>query len=107
MLLVRRGRQVLATSKRWMRASGARIRRIVLAAICAVIAGCGGTQQPISSHSDWRSDGWRSRTDGDSRNFYTEGYHQLYLAKNPGGYCGLEGKGIPCPIGGSVVVPVH
>jgi hypothetical protein len=29
-------------------------------------------------------------------------YHQQYLAKNPGGYCGLKGTGVSCPIGGSV-----
>ena len=29
--------------------------------------------------------------------FYAEDYHQQYLAKNPMGYCGLGGTGIPCP----------
>ncbi len=29
--------------------------------------------------------------------FYAEEYHQQYLAKNPGGYCGLRGTGVPCP----------
>lgn len=28
--------------------------------------------------------------------FYAEGYHQQYLAKNPGGYCGLGGTGVNC-----------
>ncbi|MGE3103842.1 MAG: peptide-methionine (S)-S-oxide reductase MsrA [Lysobacterales bacterium] len=27
---------------------------------------------------------------------YAEGYHQQYLAKNPGGYCGLGGTGVGC-----------
>jgi len=31
--------------------------------------------------------------------FYAEDYHQQYLAKNPGGYCGLEGTGVSCPVG--------
>lgn len=31
--------------------------------------------------------------------YYAEGYHQQYLAKNPGGYCGLRGTGVSCPIG--------
>lgn len=31
--------------------------------------------------------------------FYAEEYHQQYLAKNPGGYCGLDGTGVSCPIG--------
>jgi peptide-methionine (S)-S-oxide reductase len=31
--------------------------------------------------------------------YYAEGYHQQYLAKNPGGYCGLGGTGVGCPIG--------
>jgi len=31
--------------------------------------------------------------------FYAEDYHQQYLGKNPGGYCGLEGTGVSCPVG--------
>ena len=31
--------------------------------------------------------------------YYAEDYHQQYLAKNPGGYCGLSGTGVTCPIG--------
>jgi peptide-methionine (S)-S-oxide reductase len=31
--------------------------------------------------------------------FYAEEYHQQYLAKNPGGYCGLGGTGVGCPVG--------
>ena len=32
--------------------------------------------------------------------FYNaEDYHQQYLAKNPGGYCGLGGTGVSCPEG--------
>ncbi|MFL5274868.1 MAG: peptide-methionine (S)-S-oxide reductase MsrA [Myxococcales bacterium] len=31
--------------------------------------------------------------------YYAEDYHQQYLAKNPGGYCGLEGTGVSCPVG--------
>jgi len=31
--------------------------------------------------------------------FYAEDYHQQYLAKNPGGYCGLGGTGVSCPAG--------
>ena len=27
--------------------------------------------------------------------YYAEDYHQQYLAKNPGGYCGLGGCGVP------------
>jgi peptide-methionine (S)-S-oxide reductase len=30
--------------------------------------------------------------------YYAEDYHQQYLAKNPGGYCGLGGTGVSCPI---------
>ena len=30
--------------------------------------------------------------------YYAEGYHQQYLAKNPGGYCGLGGTGVACPV---------
>jgi peptide-methionine (S)-S-oxide reductase len=28
--------------------------------------------------------------------YYAEDYHQQYLAKNPGGYCGLKGTGVSC-----------
>jgi peptide-methionine (S)-S-oxide reductase len=31
--------------------------------------------------------------------YYAEEYHQQYLAKNPGGYCGLGGTGVGCPAG--------
>ncbi|MCU0757974.1 MAG: peptide-methionine (S)-S-oxide reductase MsrA [Steroidobacteraceae bacterium] len=31
--------------------------------------------------------------------YYAEGYHQQYLEKNPGGYCGLAGTGVSCPVG--------
>ena len=30
--------------------------------------------------------------------YFAEDYHQQYLAKNPGGYCGLGGTGVTCPI---------
>lgn len=29
--------------------------------------------------------------------YYAEDYHQQYLAKNPGGYCGVGGLGVACP----------
>jgi peptide-methionine (S)-S-oxide reductase len=32
--------------------------------------------------------------------YYAEDYHQQYLAKNPEGYCGLRGTGVPCSITG-------
>jgi peptide-methionine (S)-S-oxide reductase len=31
--------------------------------------------------------------------YLAEEYHQQYLAKNPGGYCGLGGTGVACPVG--------
>ncbi|MER5311519.1 peptide-methionine (S)-S-oxide reductase MsrA [Streptomyces sp. NPDC002773] len=35
-----------------------------------------------------------------TRPFYpAEPYHQQYLDKNPGGYCGIGGTGVSCPIG--------
>lgn len=30
--------------------------------------------------------------------YYAEDYHQQYLAKNPGGYCGLGGTGVSCTV---------
>lgn len=35
--------------------------------------------------------------------YYAEEYHQQYLARNPGGYCGLGGTGVSCPAGVSSV----
>ncbi|MEL7130492.1 MAG: peptide-methionine (S)-S-oxide reductase, partial [Pseudomonadota bacterium] len=34
--------------------------------------------------------------------YYAEAYHQQYLDKNPGGYCGLGGTGVSCPMGTGV-----
>jgi peptide-methionine (S)-S-oxide reductase len=34
--------------------------------------------------------------------YYAEPYHQQYLAKNPGGYCGLGGTGVACQVGTGV-----
>jgi len=31
--------------------------------------------------------------------YFAEDYHQQYLAKNPGGYCGVGGMGVTCPVG--------
>ena len=31
--------------------------------------------------------------------YFAENYHQQYLAKNPGGYCGVGGTGVSCPVG--------
>ena len=36
--------------------------------------------------------------------YYAEEYHQQYLAKNPGGYCGVSGTGVTCPAGLAGVV---
>ncbi len=35
--------------------------------------------------------------------YYAEDYHQQYLAKNPGGYCGLGGTGVNCPVGPAAI----
>ncbi len=31
--------------------------------------------------------------------YFAEDYHQQYLARNSGGYCGLGGTGVSCPVG--------
>jgi len=31
--------------------------------------------------------------------YMAEEYHQQYLSKNPGGYCGIGGTGVTCPVG--------
>jgi len=33
------------------------------------------------------------------RFYYAEDYHQQYLDKNPGGYCGIGPNGLSCPVG--------
>ncbi len=35
--------------------------------------------------------------------YFAEEYHQQYLAKNPGGYCGHGGTGLACPVGVATV----
>ena len=37
--------------------------------------------------------------------YYAEDYQQQYLAKNPGGYCGIGGTGVSCPT--SLLAPVE
>ena len=39
--------------------------------------------------------------------YYAETHHQQYLAKNPRGYCGLQGTGVSCAIGTGVTAAVH
>ena len=34
--------------------------------------------------------------------YYAEDYHQQYLGRNPGGYCGLGGTGVSCPVGNTL-----
>jgi peptide-methionine (S)-S-oxide reductase len=31
--------------------------------------------------------------------YFAEDYHQQHLAKVPGGYCGIGGTGLSCPVG--------
>ena len=49
-------------------------------------AGCGSITTEILSAPEY---------------YFAEDYHQQYLAKNPGGYCGLGGTGVSCPVGAS------
>jgi len=37
--------------------------------------------------------------------YFAEDYHQQYLHKVPGGYCGLGGTGLSCPVGVATSVP--
>jgi len=36
--------------------------------------------------------------------YFAEEEHQQYLAKNPGGYCGLQGTGVSCPMPGTAAL---
>ena len=61
--------------------------------------------RPVGTRYQKALDRPRSSTDHDrdieplGQFFYAEDYHQQYLAKNPGGYCGLGGTGLSCPVG--------
>jgi peptide-methionine (S)-S-oxide reductase len=37
--------------------------------------------------------------------YFAEEYHQQYLSKNPGGYCGLAGTGVSCPVPTGISAP--
>jgi peptide-methionine (S)-S-oxide reductase len=39
-----------------------------------------------------------SEISGLDKFYYAEDYHQQYLAKNPGGYCGIGGTGVSCAV---------
>ena len=63
-------------------------------------AGVAGRLSAGAERGRARHDHDRTAASGPERPFYyAEDYHQQYLAKNPGGYCGLGGTGVACPIG--------
>jgi len=49
--------------------------------------------------ADARPDDPEGQAPGALRFYFAEPYHQQYLDKNPGGYCGLGGTGVACPSG--------
>ena len=56
---------------------------------------CAGLYEAALKRSGYRAGTTEIATAGEF--FYAEDYHQQYLAKNPGGYCGLGGTGVACP----------
>ena len=62
-----------------------------------------GRRKRHATRISQRSDSGRTRRASRRRScrrrefYYAEDYHQQYLAKNPGGYCGLGGTGVSCP----------
>ncbi|MER5767626.1 peptide-methionine (S)-S-oxide reductase MsrA [Streptomyces sp. NPDC001985] len=58
------------------------------------------TYQQVLTGSGHRGDISTEVLPAEGRPFYpAEAYHQQYLDKNPGGYCGIGGTGVSCPIG--------
>ena len=68
--------------------------------------GDGQHQRALSSRDLYRAELERAGLDAITTEiapapefYYAEDYHQQYLAKNPGGYCGHGGTGVACPSG--------
>lgn len=74
----------------------------------SIILTADASQQALALHTRDAYQQALSRADGGSITtevaplmafFYAEESHQQYLHKHPGGYCGLRGTGVSCPIG--------
>ncbi len=75
-------RSIIFTADDTQKAAAESTREAYQSALNA--AGCGQITTEILPRSEF---------------YYAEEYHQQYLAKNPGGYCGLGGTGVSCPVG--------
>jgi len=73
----------------------------------AALASCTGYQTMLSADGHGLITTEIVRKDADHPFYYAEDYHQQYLAKNPGGYCGLGGTGVACPIGFATSQPAE
>ena len=62
----------------------------------AAVASCGAYQRHLS---DAGHGAITTEIAAAGEFYYAEAYHQQYLAKNPGGYCGLGGTGVSYPVG--------
>ena len=56
-------------------------------------------QPALSRSAGYGADHHGDRSTRRPEFYYAEDYHQQYLAKNPGGYCGVGGTGVSCPVG--------
>jgi peptide-methionine (S)-S-oxide reductase len=65
----------------------------------AALASLGAYQQQLSAAGHGTITTELLQADAAHPFYYAEDYHQQYLAKNPGGYCGQGGTGVACPVG--------
>jgi peptide-methionine (S)-S-oxide reductase len=82
---------------------GTTYRSVIYCATPAQLAAARASREAYQAALDKAGHGARITTeiDGWQTFHFAEEAHQQYLAKNPGGYCGLRGTGVACVSGGA------